>query len=206
MNSLKNYNLQQSISSYSNSKSESKVISESILCVELSSDGHTLFVGTKDPIVLIFRKSQDTGTQNSQFRYWGELPNVHTDAVWSISVSKDCNTVVTACADKIVRVFELNSSKNDYEFKQGLDSHTDCVFSVVLSQDNSKIISGSKDKNICVFSNKDKTKKLFELVQTLSEHSLTVFTVVLTDDNNQIISGSADSMVKVYNLDKEDNK
>ncbi|HEV3436031.1 MAG TPA: serine/threonine-protein kinase, partial [Gemmata sp.] len=82
----------------------------------------------------------------------------HTDAVSSASFSADDSRIVTASADKTVKVWDAKTGTELFTLK----GHTDAVSSASFSADGSRIVTASADKTVKVWDAKTGTE-LFTL-------------------------------------------
>jgi len=150
-------------------------------CFAVSSDGrHALFVQG--------RSVQLRDTQTGEVAV-GPLEG-HTDTVFSAVFSPDGTRMVSASADKTIRVWDSRTG----EEVGSLQGHTDTVFSAVFSPAGTRIVSASADCSICVWDS-----QVFEEVGSLQGHTDTVFSAVFSPDGTRIVSASADKTIRVWN-------
>ena len=64
------------------------------------------------------------------------------DSLYGVSFSPDAKLVAVGCADKMVRVFEVEGGREVMK----CDNHIDWVFATAFSQDGKRVISGSRDR------------------------------------------------------------
>ncbi|MBD2033617.1 caspase family protein, partial [Leptolyngbya sp. FACHB-321] len=114
----------------------------------------------------------------------------HTDAVLSVALSGDGQTIISGSHDDTVRAWSLDGT-----LLRTLEGHTGAVSSVGLSGDGQTIISGSGDNTVRVWS-LDGT-----LLRTLEGHTDAVYSVGLSGDGQTIVSGSVDNTVRVWSVD-----
>ncbi len=76
------------------------------------------------------------------------LKRVHPLTVWSAGFSPDGNTIVTACSDRIVRVWETTSMN----LNRVLSGHADEVWCATFSVDGKSLATGSKDRTVKIWS------------------------------------------------------
>ena len=115
----------------------------------------------------------------------------HTDAVWTVAISRDGQTLVSGGADNTIKVWNLKTR----QLNQTLKGHTDTVRSVAISPDGEILASGSADKTIKVWN-------LYtgKQVGTLSGHSGAIWSVAISRDGRTLVSGGEDGKVNVWNL------
>jgi len=68
----------------------------------------------------------------------------HAEAVWSVAISPDGQTLVSGSSDKTIKVWDLSTGK----LVRTLTGHTGIVWSVAISPDGQTLVSGSLDKTI----------------------------------------------------------
>jgi WD40 repeat protein/energy-coupling factor transporter ATP-binding protein EcfA2 len=113
----------------------------------------------------------------------------HKAAVMSASFSPQGNTIATASADKIVKLWNLNGR----EIKT-LKGHQALVNSVIFSPDGQTIASASDDKTVKLWSLKGKE------IKSLIGHKGAVNSVVFSPDGQTIATGSSDNTVKLWSV------
>ncbi|QDL12402.1 serine/threonine protein kinase [Brasilonema octagenarum UFV-E1] len=115
----------------------------------------------------------------------------HTDWVWSVAISPDGKTLVSASIDKTIKIWNLQTG----ELKSTLTGHTDSVNSVAISPDGKTLVSGSWDNTIKIWN-----LQTGELKSTLTGHTYWVVSVAISPDGKTLVSGSFDSTIKIWNL------
>lgn len=112
--------------------------------------------------------------------------------VLSLTVSKDCNFIVTGSSDKTAKVWNFC-----YSMKQlVLVGHKQPVPSAVLSPNGKYIVSGSVDKSIRVW---DRYSGKI-LIDVNNHHKKVVRAVAVSPNNSYFVSGSWDNTSKVFDL------
>ena len=114
----------------------------------------------------------------------------HRDSIWSVSFSRDGQTIATASADKTVKLW-----RRDGTLLETLKGHSDWVRSVSFSPDGQTIASASDDKTVKLW-RRDGT-----LLKPLERHSGYVTSVSFSPDGQTIASASADKTVKLWRKD-----
>ncbi|MFN6566413.1 WD40 repeat domain-containing protein [Dendronalium sp. ChiSLP03b] len=114
----------------------------------------------------------------------------HTDAVWSVVVSKDGKTVVSGDEDWKIKVWNLETNIED-----NLIGHTATIRSLVLTDNDKTLISGSDDGKIKIW-NLQKN----QLVNTLFECNNPIWSVAITPDGSTIISGNEIGELRFWNF------
>jgi WD40 repeat protein len=113
----------------------------------------------------------------------------HSNAVTSVSWNRDSSRIVSASADKTVKIWDAGNG----ELLNTLEGHSHQVTSVSWNQDNSKIASGSSDKTIKVWDSGNG-----ELLNTLQGHSKGVNSISWNYDSSRIVSASYDNTIKIW--------
>jgi WD40 repeat protein len=117
----------------------------------------------------------------------------HSRPVYSVAVTPDGRTIVSASDDKTIKVWDLASGA----CLRTLVGDDDEIWSVAVTPDGRTIISGSGFY--------DKTIKVWDLtsgacLRTLVGHDHDVRSVAVTPDGRTIVSGSDDKTIKVWDL------
>ena len=113
----------------------------------------------------------------------------HTGGVSSAQFGPDGQNIVSASADKTVRVWSAVTG----ELLQTLKGHSEGVASAQFGPDGRKIVSASADRTVRVWS-----AVSGELEQTLEGHSGGVNTAQFGPDGQKIVSASYDKTVRVW--------
>jgi WD40 repeat protein/tRNA A-37 threonylcarbamoyl transferase component Bud32 len=115
----------------------------------------------------------------------------HTDAVFSLAISKDGQTLVTGSGDKTIKIWNLSTG----ELKNSVIGHTDAVFSLVITPDGETLVTGSGDKTIKIWD-----LSTGRLKNTLTGHTDLVISCAMTPDGKTLVTGSGDKTIKIWNL------
>ncbi|NEO87278.1 MAG: protein kinase [Spirulina sp. SIO3F2] len=113
----------------------------------------------------------------------------HTSFINDLAVSPDSQLLISASADKTIKIWQLNTG----ELKQTLSGHTSFVNRLLISPDGSYLLSASADKTIKVW---DLTTG--QLHRTLEGHTSFVDELLLSPDGQQLISSGADKTIRVW--------
>ena len=116
----------------------------------------------------------------------------HTDGVFSVSITSDGKTAVSASRDKTLRVWDIKSG----QCLRALEGHTDGVFSVSITSDGRRAVSGSRDKTFRVWDIESG-----RCLRTLEGHTKGVFSVSITSDGRRAVSGSEDKTLRVWDIE-----
>ncbi|YAF98397.1 MAG: WD40 repeat domain-containing protein [Nodularia sp. CChRGM 3473] len=115
----------------------------------------------------------------------------HSDSVWSIVLTSNGQTLVSASADKTIKVWNLNTGK----IVSTLLGHNDTVRAIALSADGQTLVSGSGDQTIKIWN-----FQTFELMRTITPNAGPVWSVALSDDGQTLVSGNEDGSIKIWNF------
>ncbi|UKO95988.1 WD40 repeat domain-containing protein [Nostoc sp. UHCC 0870] len=115
----------------------------------------------------------------------------HSDSVWSVALSKNGQTLVSASADKTINVWNLNTKEIIFT----LIGHNDTVRAIALSTDGQTLASGSGDQTIKIWN-----FQTFELMRTINTNSGAVWSVAISHDGQILVSGNEDGSIKIWNL------
>jgi tricorn protease-like protein len=124
----------------------------------------------------------------SALQFCGVLAG-HTDFVLSAAFSPEGQKIVSASADKTVRVW--SAATGDCE--QTMTGHTSTVTSAAFSPDGLKIVSASYDRTVRVW---DVASGNCE--QTMTGHTGMVLSAAFSPDGLKIVSASYDKTVRVW--------
>ena len=115
----------------------------------------------------------------------------HSDAVLSIAISPDGQTLVSGSSDETIKLWHLPDRQLLYTF----EGHSGIVESVTIGPDGQTFASGSFDGTIKLWNLR--TKKF---LYTLGKHSDSVTSVAISSDGKILASGSFDGTMKLWNL------
>ena len=167
-------------------------LSERIYDIAYSADGKWLATASGDP------------GQYGLARLWAAEPAgdgkpvrdlaESQDVVFAVAFSPDGKKLATAGADRIVRVFEIETGK----LLAQIEDHADWIFDIAFSPDGKKLATASRDKTSKVF---DVEKK--ESLVTFTGHGQPVYTVAFTPDGKAVTTGGEDNLIRVWTIDGE---
>lgn len=110
------------------------------------------------------------------------------DQVNGLAFSKEGGALATAGEDRIIRVWQVNTSKESLTLK----GHTGRVMGVAFSPDGHYLASAGMDRRVRIWNAKGEN-----LRTVLTGHTNTVFAVTY-DQTGRLVSASADARVKVW--------
>ena len=119
----------------------------------------------------------------------------HTDEVWSISVSRDGQRVLTASSDKTLRLWDAHTGKQQRVF----EGHTGAITEAALSADGKRVLSGSADGTVRLW---DLTTG--EELRQMTGRATEVCGVAFGPDGTAI-SGGSDGNVYLWDLNTSKN-
>ena len=113
----------------------------------------------------------------------------HEDTIRAVAITPDGRRVVSASSDLTVRVWNLNTGRQE----QLLEGHDHTVQAVTVSPDGRFIASASSDHTVMVWD-----MESGQVVHTLRGHEDWVRCVAITPNSRYIVSGSDDLTVRVW--------
>ena len=122
---------------------------------------------------------------------YGEAGNAAAgDRAPRILRQNDGKQIITAGADKTIKIWNFDTSKVVYD----MAGHTSPVTAAVCTNDGKRIASASGDKSIRLWD--ALTGKDLNIV--CNGHQSTVTSIAFNKDGTQLVSGSADKLVKIW--------
>jgi serine/threonine protein kinase len=115
----------------------------------------------------------------------------HSSSVNHVVVSADGQTLVSASADKTIKIWNIATGQEI----RTLRGHSSFVNYVAISPDGQTLISGSADNTIKIWN-----LSTGQQIRTLVGHSSSVNDLVISHDGQTLISGGADNTIKIWNL------
>jgi WD domain, G-beta repeat len=134
--------------------------------------------------------------RSSEYAYLIDTLTGHADKVTSVVMSPDGKTVVSGCADKTVKVWNLEKGK----VIRTISGHSGEISSVAVSPDGNFLAVGISDtprSNVKVWH-----LETGKLIHTLIGHNKPVNVVNISPDGQILASGS--NKIKIWNLQKGD--
>ncbi|WP_071191078.1 caspase family protein [Trichormus sp. NMC-1] len=150
---------------------------EDINSVAISKD--KIFAAGWDGKVSIRQKNQLTKFQ------------AHKDIINALTFSPDDQILVTASADKSIKIW----NSQNYQLLKTITGHQNRVTSISISPDNQMLASGSADKTIKLWRLTDG-----KLLKTFTRHTDEVTSVDFSPESQIIASGSSDNTVKLWRI------
>lgn len=115
----------------------------------------------------------------------------HSDAVWSVVLTRNGKTLVSASADKTIEIWNLDTQK----IVCTLQGHSNTVRAIALSPDGQILISGSGDKTIKIWN-----FHACKLIRTLASDSGPIWSVAIGNDGQTLVTGDEDGNIKIWNF------
>jgi WD40 repeat protein len=122
---------------------------------------------------------------------FGSVRWKHEDTVTALAFSRDGKQLVTACADKKVRLWETGTGKLIHEFT----GHTEEVRAVGITPNGAKIISASLDGSVRLWD--PRTGKELEAIS----HEDGVECLAVSPDGKYVASGDRDWAIRLTRID-----
>ena len=119
----------------------------------------------------------------------------HSSWINALAVSIDNKYLASASHDSFIKIFNLETLKEESE----LVGHSSYVWCVAFSYDGKYLASGSEDNTVIIWNFPERKK------QTLIDcHFDPIYCLAFTKDNKQLVYGCRDGKIRVWNL--YDNK
>ncbi|ABA21164.1 WD-40 repeat-containing protein [Trichormus variabilis ATCC 29413] len=115
----------------------------------------------------------------------------HTDSVWSVALTKDGQTLMSASEDKTIKVWNLDTAK----VTTTLQGHTDTVRAIALTPDDQTLISGSADKTIKIWN-----LQTFKLKRTMSSLSGGIWSLAISSDGQTLVTVHENGSIQIWNF------
>ncbi|MBD2311023.1 DnaJ domain-containing protein [Desertifilum sp. FACHB-1129] len=123
--------------------------------------------------------------------FYPETAESHASVIYALAITPDSKTLVSASADRTIRLWDLKSGRG----LRTLQGHEDSVNAIAISPEGQFLVSGSADKTVKIWSLKNA-----QTLHTLREHSGWVTTVAVSPNGLWLASGSTDKSVNLWNL------
>ncbi|WP_313949419.1 WD40 repeat domain-containing protein [Anabaena sp. FACHB-709] len=115
----------------------------------------------------------------------------HTDSVWSVALTKDGQTLVSASEDQTIKVWNLETAK----VTTTLQGHTDTVRAIALTPDDQTLISGSADKTIKIWN-----LQRLRIKRTLSSHAGGIWSLAISSDGQTLVTAHENGSIQIWNF------
>ncbi|MBP0018270.1 MAG: protein kinase [Cyanobacteria bacterium SBLK] len=116
----------------------------------------------------------------------------HTSFVNDLAISPDSRLLISASADKTIKVWELATG----ELLQTLTGATSFINALAITFDGNFLIGASADKTIRIWN-----LETGELTNTLRGHTSFVDEIVMSPDGQFLVSTGADKTIRIWKLE-----
>ncbi|CAI5440584.1 unnamed protein product [Caenorhabditis angaria] len=141
--------------------------------------------------------------EDSQQNIFDLLPKVpcsstlvaHAKDVNCVDVADSDNVVATGGMDKLVKLWQVDTTKMQLGIGGTLSGHRRGVGDVRFAKNAHKLASCSGDMTIKIWNISDKTCQ-----QTLTGHTCAVFRILFISSDNQLISADSSGIIKIWTV------
>jgi serine/threonine protein kinase len=116
----------------------------------------------------------------------------HQSEIKDLMLLGDGNTLITASADRTIRIWDLDAGT----LRQTLDQHTNVVKALAVTTDQSTLISTGDDRTIRFWSLPEGKP----LGQIDNAHNVPINTLEVSNNNKLLVSADGDGSIKLWNL------
>lgn len=162
--------------------------SDRIAALDFSPDGRLLAIGSGPPSRFGDLKILEVAT-GKVVRDFGE---VHSDTILGVRFSPDSKQLATAAADKLCRLFDVESG----QMARAFEGHTHHVLGVAWRDSGESLATASADGSIKLW-----RVETGEQLRTISGFSKEVSGIAFVGDTPELISASTDGIVRLHNAD-----
>jgi WD40 repeat protein len=157
-----------------------------VTAAKFSPDGNRLVVASGNPgergIIRVFAGNPLSLSHEFQ---------AHADLIYDIAFSPDGKSIATASYDRLVRIWDCDSSREI----RSLKDHSDAVYAVAFSPDGKLLATGSADRSV----------KIWEVatgqrLHTLSESTDWVYSVTWSPDGRSVAAGGVDRTIRIWDV------
>ncbi|QDV86672.1 c-type cytochrome domain-containing protein [Planctomycetes bacterium TBK1r] len=164
---------------------ESDLISDRVTSLDFRGDGQSIAIGSGTPS----RRGQVLIVATSSGDVLRRFDDLHSDSVLCVRFSPDDRLLVTASADKTIRLLDVQTEA----VVGALDGHTHHVLSVAWKQDGRLIASGSADGTIKTWDVETGQQK-----RTIGGFPDEVTAVEFVGDSTRVASSCADGQLRIH--------
>ena len=144
---------------------------------------------------LIFRKGVETNGQS--FNFVREHHVVGKTTLYDMQVDVDENHVLTACQDRMIRVYDVLTGKNTSNFK-GSQGDDGTLIKIALDPSGTFIATSCTDKSLYIYDYQSG-----ECLAATSGHSELVTGLKFSENGKNLISVSGDGCIFIWKLPNE---
>jgi WD40 repeat protein len=163
-----------------------------VLSIDFSPNGKWLATGSGEP------------SRSGEIKIWDvasgkllmELKDPHSDTVFGLQFSPDSSMLASCGADKMVKVFDVESGRELRKF----EGHTHHVMDVAWKPDGRQLVSAGADNVLKVWD-----MATGEQVRTIGGHNKQVTSLRFQGTTPNVVSCGGDAQVKMYNSENGGN-
>jgi WD40 repeat protein len=113
----------------------------------------------------------------------------HSDTILAIAFSPDGSTIASASYDKLVKLWDVSTTKQIKSLKE----HSDAVYAVAFMPDGKRLVSAAGDRTVKVWDVAAGTR-----LMTMNDALDALYTVAVNPSGTQIAAAGADRMIRTW--------
>ncbi|TBU12013.1 WD40 domain-containing protein [Hamiltosporidium tvaerminnensis] len=165
-----------------------------VTCLKINEEGpqERLFSSSRDKKAYMWTLERTTDGIGKVMKEYDQ----HNFYVNSIVTNKTGDKLITACADSVVRIFDVETKDMKY-----LKGHSGDILCVAINSNDNKIVTGSMDKTICLWNTEGALVRRFGSGITNSQKGWITCIAFMPSNEDNILTGSTDGTLNVWDIE-----